>query len=166
MKKLLMILLMGLISYAKYTAQTKNGSLHDAAYELVQVLSDKTQAPILKPGQVLLEFDKSFRSTKQSKVVIDTTDFVPMELESTPELKTDKNQNHYLAITIKPEAAEKMKSFTAKRVMKEVVIVIKGKALSAYKIREAISGNQLEITGGSKKTCEDLLLKLKKDVKE
>lgn len=156
-----MILFIGLSTYAQYTAQTKNTKLRNGAYEVVQVLSDKTQAPTLKAGQTLLDFDTFFRSTEQSKVLIDSTDFVPMALESAPELKTDKHQNYYLAITLKPEAAEKMKSFSAKRVMKEVVIVIDGKALSAYKLREAISGNQLEITGGSKKACEDLVLKLK-----
>ena len=158
-----MILFIGLSLHAQYTAQTNTNSLRDGTYEVIRVLSDKTKSPDLKPFQVLLDFDKSFRSADQNKVLIDTTDFAPMALESTPEIKTDKNQKHYLAITLKPESAEKMKSFTSKRVMKEVVIVSKGKALSTYKIREAISGNKMEITGGSKKACEDLLLNLKMD---
>lgn len=166
MKKIFLVGLVTLLSYIKIKSQTINYNLNDGTYQVISLLNDSAMFKPLLAGQVIIPFDTIFNPGEYKKVVIDTLDYVPMELASAPSIELQSNNKKLLSVTLTPEAAEKMKSFTSKRVMKQVVIVFGGKAITMHKIREAITGNKMQITRCTDNACEHLLVIMKKSKKK
>ena len=101
-------------------------------------------------------------------IVIDTTDFVPLDLKMPPDSTSKmmgQPEQMLLMITLTDEAAIKMENFTGKNIDKKVAIVIGGEAVTIHKIREKITGGKLQITRCTDNACKFLFLELKDNVK-
>ena len=53
-----------------------------------------------------------------------------------------------LALSLTPAAAEKMKAFSDRHLMKKSVLILNGEAVSSQLIRAVMAEGKLEITGG------------------
>lgn len=114
-----------------------------------------------KPGRAVLSLDTIFNKEDHRKVIVDLSDYVPLELEGLPKAEQQTDRKKLLSITLTESAAEKMKTFTAKRVMKQVAIVLDGEVITMHKIREAITGPGMQITRCDDNACEYLFVKMK-----
>ena len=131
--------------------------------------TDSTQFDSIGKNQVVINFNKMFIENAGqdiTRVLIDTSEYVPLELDKAPTAEKQTEQKKKLMLSLTPAASEILKTFSAKNVMKKVVIVVGGEALTMHKIREAITGGQLQITRCSDNACEKLFIMLKDNVKK
>lgn len=167
MKKLILILaVIFMYSRCSETPNPKPLFINDGFYEVVKLGNDSTNFNTLNVGQIVIEFDSLFNPDDISKVVIDTTEYVPLELDSLPITEQQTESKKLLSISLAPNSTEKLKTFTAKRVMKEVVVVLDGKAVTMHKIRVAITSGKMQITRCGDNACEYLYVKMKENVKK
>ena len=165
MKKLISLAAMLLIfSACSQAPQKTRPSIRDGFYQVMALDTGANTLKSLPAGQISVEFDTTFNSG-YTKAAIDTLDYVPLQLDTLPVTEQQTDTKKLLSITLTQMAAKKMNAFTATRVMKEVAIVIGGKAIIMHKIREAITGNKMQITRCGDNACEYLYVKMKEDVK-
>ncbi|MGZ3930801.1 MAG: SecDF P1 head subdomain-containing protein [Bacteroidia bacterium] len=162
----MLVLLLVWTSCTHSPTLSKPVKLRDGCYEVVKPGNYPAHSDSLKNGQVVIEFDTLFNPDDYTTVVIDTSDHVPLELETAPVTEQQQDRKKLLSVSLTPSAAEKMRSFTATRVMKQVVIVLDSKAVTMHRIREAITGNGLQITRCSDNACDYLCVRLKNNVKK
>lgn len=139
--------------------QTPIQKINDGFYEVMYI--DSTGSSLTE-GQARLSLDTVFNVGDARKLILDVSDYVPLELEGDPIAEQQTDSKKLLSITLSPSAAEKMKRFTANRVMKQVAIVIDGEVITMHKIREAITGPGMQITRCDDNACEYLFVKMKK----
>ena len=160
---ILMLSIIFIYSGCKQQTQENHSSARDGFYEVKFLCGDSIFTPA--PGQLALSFDTLFNPGEYSRVVVDTIDFVPLELETAPKTAQQTEHKKLLSITLGNEAAGKMKAFTAKRIMKQAVIVLDGKAITMHKIRDTIKGPDMQITRCDDNACEYLYVKMKNKMK-
>jgi hypothetical protein len=163
-----LILFLGTLYICMHCApiqQKNNKTIRDGFYEVVKLGTTAMSSDSLDPAQVIVDFDTLFNPGDYTRVAIDTLDYVPLELEKLPTTEQQTELKKLLSISLTPAAAEKMKTFTAQRVMKEVAVVIDGKAVTMHKVREAITGSDMQITRCDDNACDYLYVKLKNKVK-
>jgi len=146
--------------------KTKQFTLSDGFYQAMNLVPDTSQLPVLNTGEVLIGFDTLFNPGDFTRVVVDTSDYVPLELGVSPVAEPEAGNKKLLSVSFTAPAAAKIKSFTAKRLMKEVVIVLDGKAITMHKIRDTITGDKMQITRCGDDACEYLYVKMKNRIKK
>lgn len=167
MKKIILVLAVIFIySGCSEAPNPKPLFINDGFYEVLKLGNDSTNFNNLNTGQIIINFDSLFNPDNVSKVVIDTMEYVPLELDSLPIAEQQTGLKKLVSISLTRNSAEKLKSFTEKRVMKEVVIVLDGKVVTMHKIREAITGNKMQITRCGDNACEYLYVKMKDKVRK
>jgi preprotein translocase subunit SecD len=173
MKNIILIPFFMLILFGSSFSQNK--TISDGFYLVTKIDTVATQLSTLSSNEIVISFSKLFEeynSDEFRRIIIDTTEFVPLELEKSPSteqqpLVAGSTENKKkLLLTLTKEAGEKLKTFTAKHLMSKVVIVVDGEALTMHKIREAITGGQVQITRCNDNACEILYVKLKDNVKK
>ncbi len=101
----------------------------------------------------------------QNSVMINTGDYVPLELKEATVVKKAGNGN-YITLSLSPCAAQKMQHFTASHLGQQAAIVVNGKVITQNRIRTVIAGGKMEITGCEDKACNQLLAELQQDIKK
>jgi hypothetical protein len=161
MKKIIIFMLLACILAAGFVQQ-HNTPLKDGLYLVDKVLYHTSK---VAPGknQMFVRFNRDLIENapdSSTGLLINTADFVPLLLAEEPLLiQTDANKK--LQLTFSQPVAEKLEQFTAANVMKEVTMIVNGEALTMHKIREAIHGGKMEITGGSDNACQRIYVMLK-----
>ncbi len=128
---------------------------------LEHLYSDTTKA-IVRYNSAFIEGD----GIDYAPISIWVNDYVPFDLATMPETKNQANKKKLLLLTLTEQASEKLKEFSAKNLMKYVVIVVNGEALTVHKIKEPITTGMLQITRCNDNACEQLFQVLKTHVKE
>ena len=150
-----------IFSSCKQNTET-NPAVRNGFYQVMKLGTKNISDDSLLQGQVVIGFDTLFNSGDYTKVVIDTTDYVPLELDGEPTTEQQTLDKKLLSVTLSSNAAAKLKDFTSKRIMKQVVIVLDGKGITMHKIRETLTGPGIQITRCGDNACEYLYLKMSK----
>jgi preprotein translocase subunit SecD len=100
-----------------------------------------------------------------SKLVVDDDQFVALKLKKMPEAKLQPDNRKNLLIELQDDQTLRLKEFTTRNVMKQVALVIDGQAVTVHKIREPITGGQIQISRCTDNACEKLYYELQHDVK-
>ncbi len=151
-------------------AQTKSDfNIPDGLYLIVKIDTSATQDDTLSSKEIAIYFSKlfeEFNSDEYLRIIIDTTEYVPLELEKAPtsEQQTEARKNLLLSLT--EEASEKLKSFTTNHLMERVALVVDGEALTMHKIKVPITSGQLQITRCNDNACELLYFTLEDNIKK
>jgi uncharacterized lipoprotein NlpE involved in copper resistance len=162
MKKIIALLCATLMLSGCFNRQKTNDFvIKDGFYQVMKLVEDAAKVPAMGSHEVLIPFDTLFNPGDFTKVIIDTGDYVPLELGVAPVTEQQTENKKLLSVSFTAPAAAKIKSFTAKRLMKEVVIVLDGKAITMHKIRDTITGDKMEITRCGDNACEYLYAKMK-----
>ncbi len=166
MKKLILVIGITISMLAcKQQTESKNIKVRDGFYQVIVSKSNLSADNLSDAGQIVVAFDTLVTPREFNKVVIDTTDFVPLDLKKEPVTVQQIDNKKALSIELTASAAEKMKTFSANRFLKEAVIVVDGKVISKHKIRETISGPEIQITGDDASSYDYLCAKMKGKVK-
>jgi hypothetical protein len=134
---------------------------------LVDSLVVDTVGIKVRSGQKLVAIDADFLAVAEKNerfILLSVSDFVPLQLERSPELLKQGNKKKKLQLSFSRLAAEKLESFTASNLMRRATLVVDGKALSVHKIRAKITGGKMEITRCGDNACERLYVTLKDNV--
>lgn len=168
MLRIILTVLTILISMTSF-AQTKSANtIPDGLYLIVKIDTVATQVDTLSSKEIAIYFSKlfeDFNSDEYLRIIIDTTEYVPLELEKEPTSEQQTDAKKKLLLSLTKEASEKLKSFTTNHVMKRVVLVVDGEALTMHKIRVPITSGQLQITRCNDNACERLYVTLKDNIK-
>jgi hypothetical protein len=168
-KPFFIIIILFFISIAANSQTNLRKPVNDGLYLVIRLGTDSTQFISLTNNQIVIRFNKLFienADDKNTRIAIDTSEYVPLELDKAPVFEQQTEQKKKLMLSLTPAASEILKSFSAKHVMEKVVIVIDGEALTMHKVREPITGGQLQITRCSDNACEKLFIMLKENIKK
>lgn len=151
-------------------AQTKpEYTIPDGLYLIVKIDTAATQVDTLSSKEIAIYFSKlfeDFNSDEYLRIIIDTTEYVPLELEKAPTTEQQSKAKKILFLSLTKEASEKLKSFTTNHLMKHVALVVDGEVLTMHKIKEPITSGQLQITRCNDNACERLYVTLKDNIKK
>lgn len=167
-KLILFLLITVIINEVSFSQTDSKNIIKDGLYLVIKTGSDTTYFESPKKTEFTIGFNKMFLEFADkdfSKVLIDTTEYVPLELDKLPTTEPQTELKKKLLISLTKEASEILKTFSAKHVMQKVVIVVDGEAVTMHKIREAITSGKLQITRCNDNACERIMVKLKDNIK-
>ena len=98
-------------------------------------------------------------------LLINTTGFVKLDLESDPAIGTDKRGNKVIYLQFSREASEDLERFTTTNLFKDAVVVVDGRALTVKKIRAVIHSGKMEISGCNDSDCDMVYHALRENVR-
>jgi hypothetical protein len=169
MTKIILTTLTIIISLVSF-AQTKQAkAIPDGLYLIVKIDTVATQVDTLSTKEIGIYFSKLFEDFNTGgylRLIIDTTEYVPLELEKGPTTEQQTESKKKLLLYLTKNASEQLKTFTTVHVMKRVALVVEGEAFTMHKIREPITSGQLQITRCTDNACERLYVSLKDNVKK
>lgn len=139
--------------------------LRDGFYQVNNKGVDSTNFGALQAHEVSIAYNSIYNEQEFTKLVIDTSDFVPLELGQLPSTQKDSLQQMQLSITLSTEAANKIKNFTAQRINKGLAIVLNGEAITMHKVRDTIQGGQMVISFCGENACQQLYTRIKENIK-
>lgn len=144
-------------------------SIPDGLYLITRTDTTKTNEEIRSSKEIEIRFNKlflEFTSDEYLKIYIDTAEYVPLILEKAPTIEQQTEAKKKLLLTLTKDASERLKIFTSKHLLKHVVLVVDGEALTMHKIKEPITSGLLQITRCDDNACEKLYLTLEDNVKK
>ncbi len=138
--------------------------LHNGIYAVLQEAStpEKAQCPGL--ASRILRYDKKYTDSGPDEpvkyVAIDTSSYVPLILEGTPDTKKDDKGMTVLLGTIRKEHEKTLENFTRAHLGGEIATVVDGEIVTLHKVRSVIMGGKFQITRCTDNACEVLKDKL------
>lgn len=143
---------------------TKN-KIKNGLYLINKLETDEDQYSQLTMKEASVRLSKYFVdkcSDDCLRIIIDKSDFVPLDLDRLPFISQQTEENKKLLLFLTKESSERMKKFTETHVMGQVAVVVGGEVISMFRLKRKITNAQLQITGCSDVVCEKLYAKLKK----
>lgn len=140
----------------------------DGLYLIVRVDTVETSLNNLPSYERPIFFNKQFddfNSEEYLRLIVNTTEYVPLELEKKPNIEPQTENKKKLLLTLTKTASDSLKSFTTKHLQKHVALIIDGEALTMHKIKEPLTSGQLQITRCNDNACELLYSTLNDNVK-
>lgn len=115
----------------------------------------------LAEGQVRLRFHEAF-SDAQETVVVQRTDFVPLQLREPPTKTPDPTERtrFWVSVSLSDEAAAQFETFTERHLGEAVAIVVGGEAITVHGIRAVIKGGKVQISRCGDDGCQILFREL------
>jgi hypothetical protein len=160
------------IFFLCYSSCSQNNSgvdLKDGIYLVVRTGTDSTRLDSLRAGHAVISFNhEMIKDDPQAvtRLVIDAHECVALELEKQPETEQQTAVKKKLLLSLTPDAAKNVKSFTTRNLNRQVVIVVGGEAITMHKIRAVIDGGTIQITRCNDNACETLYTRLKNNVRK
>jgi len=145
------------------------GPVKNGLYLITKIDTVATQLSPASKNEIAIGFSSLFAEYNTNefiRLIIDTTEFVPLELDKPPTTEQQTDQKKKLLLSLTKAASDKLKVFTAAHVLKRVALVVDGEALTMHKIKEPITSGQLQISRCNDNACERLFVKLKENVKK
>jgi hypothetical protein len=94
-------------------------------------------------------------------LVIITDDYFSFKLSGQPVIQIKKSEDPMLLFQLTDDAKEKLKEFTSRNLMKNIVVVVNNEALVVYKLIRPVTGRLIKITKCDGQACNQILKKLK-----
>ena len=144
-------------------------TIKDGLYLIDRIDTVASQPDLRSEKEIAVYFSPMFEEyngDEFTRIIIDTTQFVPLELEEPPKTEQQTDNKKKLLLSLTKEASEKLRTFTTENLMRKVALVVGSEALTVHKIKTAITGGQLQITRCTDNACETLYVKLKDNVKK
>ncbi len=166
MKRIFSLMLFVCIHTIGFAQQNKQ--LKDGLYLVDKLLNDTT-ANTQGHNQALVHFNPDFLEnapTGSTSLLINTAEFVPLELKEEPSLLSQTNNKGKLQLTFSPQTSDKLERFTANHLMQQATLIVSGEALIVHKIRDTIRNGKMEITGCSDNACQRIYKALKDHIKK
>lgn len=109
---------------------------------------------------------EEYNSGEYIRLIVDTTQYVPLELQTAPSAEQQTEHKKKLLLTLTKQASEQLITFSTHYVNKHVALIVDGEALTMHKIRVPITSVQLQITRCNDNACERLFVTLKENIKK
>jgi len=140
--------------------------LQNGIYNVLRDATTRDGAHVEGVPHVVLPYDRRYTDSQPQEhpafVAVDTSSFVPLTIESPPEIKKDGNGFSLLTVTLARENAKQVEDFTRTHIGGRVAIIFDGEIVTLHKVRTIIEGGKLQITRCTDNACEILRTKLAK----
>jgi preprotein translocase subunit SecD len=93
-------------------------------------------------------------------VAIDPIDYVPLIIETAPEMTKDGRGKSILSVSLTRQSADRAEVFTRAHLGGKIAMVVDGEIVTLHKIREVITGGKLQITRCDDDACKVIRAKL------
>ena len=162
------IFLIFLAALFTYTFGSDKAALTDGMYLVVDEIKKGAENPALNnPFHTIVDCSFHYKENDDSgteKVVVDTSDYVPLVLQYKPNIEKQSDDRKKIEISLTKSASEKLTAFTTSNVQKRVALVIGNEIISMHQIKVPITSGQLQISYCGNDMCEILQSKLIKNV--
>jgi hypothetical protein len=142
--------------------------LPDGLY-LVEELDVYTgQLANLHSNRTTIRFNPLFTADNPedyNAMLVHTDEFVPFELSMPPIVQYQNNRKKILVLKLTEEATEKLRIFTTRHPMRQVVLVVDGEALSVHTVTAPVTSGLLPIVPLQNHACTRLFTTLANNVK-
>ena len=133
----------------------------DGLYPVIELAENETKTD----AYATLDFNPMFLAEDQKEnppiVMVDTTDYVPLQLAAKPNTIEQPDKRKRLLLELSDTAADQLEDFSARHLMQKATIVVGGKALTVHRFKEKIVGGKLQISRCTDNACEFLYFELK-----
>jgi len=93
-------------------------------------------------------------------VAIDPTDYIPLIIETAPEMTKDGRGKSILSVSLTRQSADRAEVFTRAHLGGKIAMVVDGEIVTLHKIRQVITGGKLQITRCDDDACKVIRAKL------
>ncbi|HVM48213.1 MAG TPA: hypothetical protein VMU04_09300 [Candidatus Acidoferrum sp.] len=93
-------------------------------------------------------------------VAINPSDYVPLAIEGTPEMRSDGQGKSVLTVCLARRNTDRAEAFTRAHLGGRIAMVVDGEIVTLHKIRSVITGGKLQITRCDDNACEVISSKL------
>jgi hypothetical protein len=138
-------------------ASAPAGSMPNGLYKVLAY-------PAAREGPPAVRYDPKLadpaRSDSVKWVTLDTSDYVPLVLETKPRAIGQADGRIGLEITLAKEHVPTLEGFTRRNVGGLAAVVLDGEIVTVHKERAIITDGRMQITRCTDRACEKLLTKL------
>jgi hypothetical protein len=161
MKKIINLFIFFLIHGTVFSQQ----KLRDGIYLIDQSVNNPA---VYQPNRAVIQFNPFFAEEDPEAyepLVIVTDNYFFFELAEQPVIQNQAGKNKTLLVQLTGNATEKLKTFIAKNLMKNIVVVVGGEALAVYKPVQPLTSGLVAITKCNGDACKQIYKALKSAVK-
>jgi hypothetical protein len=132
----------------------------DGMYLVVSEIKNEADVPdILSPNRFVVKCSDMLLENNEReyiKLIIDTSDFVPLKLSIKPRTEQQTETKKRIEIELTKSSAGKLEKFTTVNLNGRIALIIGGEVISAHKIRMPITGGKFQISYCGPDMCEIL----------
>jgi hypothetical protein len=142
--------------------------LPDGLYLVEQLDVYMSQFANLNSNRTTIRFNPLFTADNPedyNAMLVHTDEFVPFELSMPPIVQYQNNRKKILLLKLTDEATEKLRVFTTRHPMRQVVLVVDGEALSVHTVTAPVTSGLLPIIPLQNYVCTTLFTRLAHHVK-
>jgi hypothetical protein len=147
-----------------FPAATADRRLRDGVYPVLREAASADSAHDPERAHVVLPYDDRYSEpaerSPRTYVALDTTSWVPMILEGSPERRPDGSGRTLLGVTLDRRYAKLLEAFTTRHLGGRIAIVLDDEIVTMHKIRSVIREGKVQITRCDDNACEVLYSKL------
>lgn len=140
----------------------------DGLYLVEELDVYTSQFAIVHSNKAAIRFNPLFTTDNPedyNALLINTNEFVPFELSMPPIVQFINGRDKILLLKLTKEATEKLRLFTARHTMQQVVMVVNGEALRVHTVKAPITSGLLPIIPLQNDDCTRLFSALASDVR-
>jgi len=136
--------------------------LEDGIYLLDQSAGNRHNSPA--PQRVAIRFNPQFIEEDPANydpLFVATDEFFAFANAGKPVIERQSKQVNRVLLQLTGTAAEKLKAFTARNLLKKIVVVVNNEALAVYKIDKPVASGLVVITKCDGQACRQIAKKLR-----
>jgi hypothetical protein len=154
-------------SEAKPVTHAVAGSLENGAYAVLGEAPARQGVEADALHRLVLVYDRRKYSDAPpdeplTYVEIDPSDYIPLLIEGSPEMKKDSQGKSILSVSLTRAGADKTEAFTRAHLGGRIAMVVDGEIVTLHKIRSVVTDGKLQITRCTDNACEIIRAKLAK----
>ncbi|MEO5591169.1 MAG: hypothetical protein ABIR15_00265 [Chitinophagaceae bacterium] len=162
MKKIIYLIVLVLTHGIIFSQQKLNNGIY-----LVDQSVNSRHA-VSQPNRAVVLFNPGFVNEDPENyepLVIITDDYFSFEMAGQPVVQNKRKENGALLLQLTADAKEKLKKFTSRNLMKNIVVVVNDEALVIYKITTPVISGLIKITKCDGQACNQIFKRLKSSSK-
>lgn len=160
---LIVVLLFVFVAIAN-SQTAKKAKVVNGVYAVLQEWKTPEEARQGRATSAVLIYDGRYTDSSQvqnpSHVAVDTSFFVPLIIEGTPDAQKDGRGHTLLGVALKKEYTKVLEDFSRAHLNGRVAIVLGGEVITMHKVRSVITGGKFQITRCYDNACDVLESKL------
>lgn len=160
----LLIVLLCVCGVAAHCQTAKKSPIANGVYAVLNEGKTAKEAGNVKGSPAVLVYDGRYTDSSQVQnpayVAVDTSFFVPLIIEGTPDSQKDGRGHTMLGVALKKQYTKVLEDFSRIHLNGRIAIVLGGEVISMHKVKSVITGGKFQITRCYDNACDVLQSKL------
>lgn len=160
----LLVALLCIIGTMANSQTVRKHAVANGIYAVVNEGKTPKEAKKEHGSTAVLIYDGRYTDSSQVQnplyVAVDTSSFVPLIIEGTPDAQKDGRGHTLLGVALKKEYTAVLEEFSRTHLNGRVAVVLGGEVITMHKVKSVITGGKFQITRCYDNACEVLESKL------